>query len=828
MKIMKFGGSSVANAERIDRVTQIIQQYKEQGEEFAVVVSALGGVTDLLIDMSQMAENGDLAYKKAFNAYVDRHFEVVENLISEERQEIVKYELRESHIELANILQGIFLINELSSRTLDNILSHGERSSAFVISEVLRDKNIIAGFLDARKLVRTDSNYGSARVNLESTFNNIRSHFETHRGIQIITGFIAQDEKGITTTLGRGGSDYTASFFGSALDVEVIEIWTDVNGVLTADPRKVAQAFSIDHMTYEEAMEMSHFGARVIYPPTIVPAMERRIPIRIKNTFEPDHPGTLIDEKGGKDDQHPVKGIASIKEVAVLTIEGGGLFGIGGSNLTAKLFGVLASEKISVILITQGSSQHALSFSVKPEDAEPAREAIEREFALEMRARLIEPIKMEKELSVIAVIGEKMRSRPGISARLFNSLGRNGINVRMTVQGSSERNISVVIEKGDEAKALQAVHEAFFLSDTFSLNIFMVGVGLIGSTLLDQFQKQADFLREKMYMQVNVVALSNSKKMLFDESGITLDKWKEKLNASEEKASLEGFVQKMIELNLPNSIFVDNTADNTIDRLYGDILNNSISISTPNKVAASSKYAEYEQLKAIADKRGVLFQYETNVGAGLPVITTVADLVNSGDRIRKIEGILSGSLSFIFNSFKKGDAFSDIVAEAGKRGFTEPDPRVDLSGKDVARKLLILARESGIRMEADEIEIENILPQSCLDAADVPAFMAELKAHDAHFSGLMQKAEEKGECLRFIATLEGDHAFISLQSVGPENPFYNLSGSDNMIVFTTDRYGERPLVIKGPGAGAEVTAAGVFSEIIRIGNLLSPVLRLPA
>lgn len=827
MKIMKFGGSSVANAERIDRVAKIIQQYKEEGQDFAVVVSALGGVTDLLISMSKKAEAGDMSYKVDYKEHVKRHFQVVETLISEDRQEIVKYELRESHIELANILQGIFLINELSNRTLDNILSHGERSSAFILSEVLRDRNIIASYLDARKLVRTDSNFGAARVDLESTFNNIQKHFDAHRGIQIITGFIAKNEQGVTTTLGRGGSDYTASFFGSALQAELIEIWTDVNGVLTADPRKVDQAFSIDHMTYEEAMEMSHFGARVIYPPTIVPAMEHRIPIRIKNTFEPEHPGTLIDEHGGKDDLHPVKGIASIKEVAVLTLEGGGLFGIGGSNLTAKLFGVLASEKITVILITQGSSQHALSFAVAPDEAKHAQTAIEREFDLEIRARLIEPIKVEKELAVIAVIGENMRSRPGISARLFTALGRNGINVRMTAQGSSERNISIIIDKEDEAKALQAVHEAFFLSDTFSLNIFMVGVGLIGGTLIEQFKKQAAFLREKMYMEVHVIALSNTKKMLFDSKGISLDSWKERLSAGEEKADLDGFVKKMIQLNLPNSIFVDNTADNSIDRLYPEILDNSISISTPNKVAASSKYESFEHLKAIADKRGVWFQYETNVGAGLPVITTVADLVNSGDRIQKIEGVLSGSLSFIFNSFKEGAKFSEIVKEAGKRGFTEPDPRVDLSGKDVARKLLILARESGVRMEAEDIEIENILPQACLDAADVPAFMKALAANDDHFYELSKKAADKGEVLRFIATLEGERAFISLQSVGPENPFYNLSGSDNMIVFTTDRYSERPLVIKGPGAGAEVTAAGVFAEIIRIGNLLSPILRLP-
>lgn len=826
MKILKFGGSSVANAERINNVASIISQYREKGEEFAVVVSALGGVTDMLIGMSKEASNGDIGYKSTLEAYIARHFEAVENLISEKHQEIVKYELRESHIELANILQGIFLIRELSNRTLDNILSHGERSSAFILSEVLRDRNIVSHYLDARKVVLTDSTYGSARVDTEKTYEQIVAHFGTLKGVPIITGFIAANSEGITTTLGRGGSDYTASFFASALDASVVEIWTDVNGVLTADPRKVSQAFSIDRMTYEEAMEMSHFGAKVIYPPTILPAMVKRIPIVIKNTFNPDHPGTLINEEGSKDDGHPVKGVASISKVVVFTLEGSGLFGVSGSNLIARLFNVLAAEHVNVIMITQGSSEHALCFAVAPDQADAAQRAIDNEFVLEIQAGIIRPIILEDELAVISVIGENMKSRPGISGKLFQALGRNGINVMLTVQGSSERNITVVIPRSDEAKALNAVHEAFFLSDTYSLNLFIVGVGLIGKTLLNQIKENAIFLRENQYIDVNVVALSNTKTMVFEKAGIDLKNWKEDLGNAEEKADLEAFVNRMISMNLPNSIFVDNTANDGIARFYQQILENSISISTPNKVAASGKYADYCKLKATADRRGVHYAYETNVGAGLPVITTIADLVNSGDRIEKIEGILSGSLSFIFNSFNGEKSFSEIVKEAGEKGFTEPDPRIDLSGKDVARKLLILAREAGIKMEADDIRIEGILPQACLDAHDVEAFMTALADADADFEKQRADAAKEGKVLRFIATLKGKDAFISLQAVGPESPFTTLSGSDNMIAFTTQRYDERPLVIKGPGAGAEVTAAGVFAEIIRIGNLLSPVLRL--
>ncbi len=818
MKVFKFGGSSVANADRIDNVARIIQSYSQKGEEFAVVVSALGGVTDLLIRMATLAADGNSSYSHTLEAYTARHREVVNALIDYDQHPAILNEIIEGQVELGNLLQGVYLTRELTPRTLDYILSFGERSSAFILSQVLRQYGTHSYYVDARTVIKTNDNFGSAKIYADETYNNIRKLIQENSGIAVITGFIASTRNGFPTTLGRGGSDYTASIFGSALQVEEIVIWTDVDGVMTADPRRVKSAFPVTSMTYEEAMEMSHFGARVIYPPTIIPALEKNIPIRIKNSFNPDGEGTLISDRRFQDN-YIVKGISSISSIALLTLQGSGLF--GASSIAARLFNVLANKQVNAILITQGSSQHSISFAVEPAQAEIARIAIEDEFALEMQAHLIMPVKIDQELSVVSAIGENMKSRPGISARLFQALGKNGINVIMTAQGSSERNISVVINQEDEAKALVAIHDVFFLSDFYSLNLYIVGVGLIGGTLLEQFKKQAQYLLKKQYVHLNVVALANSRQMLFNPDGISLDTWKEDLAASPETTDLNGFVDKMIGLNLPNSVFIDNTADAHIIDLYPKILEASISISTPNKVATSSKYADYKNLKRIADQRGVKFFYETNVGAGLPVITTIQDLVNSGDRILKIEGVLSGSLSFIFNSFSADKAFSEIVTEARNLGYTEPDPRQDLSGMDVARKLTILARESGRSLERESIEIENILSESCMNATSVDAFMEALQTEDVLLTQRAEAATQAGKVLRFIATLEDEKAFISLQEVGKESPFYNLSGSDNMIVFTTERYRERPLVIKGPGAGAEVTAAGVFAEILRIGYYLS-------
>lgn len=817
MKVLKFGGSSVATPERIRAVATILRQYYQRGETFTVVFSAFGGVTDSLIDMSSLAAKGDESYREKFAAFSQRHLEAADQLFDKTYLETVKPGLEKNHEVLKNLLHGIFLVREASNRTMDYVLSFGERNAAFVIAHFLKQEGLPAAYLDARQVIKTDKTFGAARVDMELTEKAIRDHYGKHSDIQIVTGFIGADRGGLTTTLGRGGSDYTASLLGSGLDAEAIEIWTDVDGVLTADPRKVHKAFTIPTMTYAEAMEMSHFGAKVIYPPTLMPALLKKIPLTIKNTFNPDYPGTLISDvadPGG----HAVKGISSINEIALLTLSGSGLFGVPG--IAGRLFSALAQGGINVILITQGSSEHSISFAIQPKHAGKARKRVESAFEYEIRMGVVNPVRVEEDLSVVAIIGENMRYRPGISGRLFQALGKNGINAIAIAQGSSELNISVVINRNNEAKALNALHETFFLSDTKVLHLFMVGVGLIGSTLIRQVQDQADFLKRTRSLEIKVVGMTNTRQMLFDENGIDLKNWKEKLQSSSMPAKLEGFIKEMKELNLPNSIFVDNTADESIAAYYDEILNASISISTPNKIATSSAYLQYQRLKTIAQKRGVQFLYETNVGAGLPVISTLNDLIISGDQITKIEGVLSGSLSFIFNSFRAGSSFSSIVKEAQKRGFTEPDPRVDLNGLDVRRKLIILARESGYPIEAKEVVIENILPEACQQATSVEAFFQALEAADDYFEGLRQNAEQQGEVLRMIAKLDNGHASIGLESVKPSHPFYGLSGSDNMIVFTTERYKERPLVVRGPGAGAEVTAAGVFAEIIKIGNLL--------
>lgn len=817
MKVLKFGGSSVAKPERIKAIIKILKDYQAKGEKFTVVFSAFGGVTDSLIEMSTRAANADDSYLELLEVFSKRHITAAKDLLKTDIEKAVLKELKENHKTLKDILHGIFLIREASTRTMDYVLSFGERNSNYIIANALTQHGLAASYLDSRKVIKTDKNFSSAKVDLEKTYGNISKHYSEVTDTQIVTGFIASAKGGLTTTLGRGGSDYTAALLAAGLQAEAIEIWTDVDGVLTTDPRKVKKAFTIPTMTYGEAMEMSHFGAKVIYPPTIQPAFTKNIPIYIKNTFNPTFGGTFISNQ--KDENGPaVKGISSIGNISLLTLSGSGLFGVPG--IAGRLFNSLAQASINIILITQGSSEYSISFAIQPKDAKKAKKVVEKEFDNEMQAKLVNPVKVENDLAVIAIIGENMRYQPGISGRLFSSLGKNGINAVAVAQGSSELNISVVINKEDESKALNALHASFFLSDTKELHLFMIGVGLIGSTLIKQIKEQAAYLKEKQSLEIKVVGLSNSKKMLFNAEGVDLDNWKEQLLASDKATSFTGFIDQMKEMNLSNAIFIDNTANKQIATHYEDILENSISISTPNKIATSSSYLQYQTLKQTADKRGVQFMYETNVGAGLPVISTLNDLINSGDRIIKIEGILSGSLSFIFNSFKEGSKFSDIVKEAKRLGYTEPDPREDLSGLDVRRKLIILSRETGLAMEPEHVAIQNILPQACNDATTVDQLLIELEKEDAYFEKMRKEAADKGGVLRMIAKLENGKASIALESVDKDHPFYSLNGSDNMIVFTTERYKERPLVITGPGAGAEVTAAGVFAEIIKIGNNL--------
>lgn len=808
----------MAKPERILGVVDILKGYYAQGEKFTVVFSAFGGVTDSLIKMAELAAKGDDAYFELFEAFSGRHLATAQDLLKGDHLEQVLPQLDNNHEVLKNLLYGIFLIREVSARTMDYVLSFGERNSAFIITHVMRQYGVNAKYLDARQVIKTDKTFGAAKVDFDSTYRNIREHYQQNPEIQVVTGFIASAKGGLTTTLGRGGSDYTASILAAGLEARVIEIWTDVDGVLTADPRKVRKAFTIPTMTYAEAMEMSHFGAKVIYPPTLQPALNKKIPLYIKNSFNPDFEGTFISDRpdpGG----HAVKGISSINNIALLTLSGSGLFGVPG--IAARLFNSLAQARINIILITQGSSENSISFAIQPQNAAKAKRQVEKEFEFEMQLRIVDPVKVEKDLSVVAIIGENMRYRPGIAGRLFQALGKNGINAVAIAQGSSELNISVVIGAHDEAKALNALHEAFFLSDTKELHLFMVGVGLIGGTLIEQIKEQAKFLKENRSLEIRVTGLANSRKMVFDESGIPLDGWSKALQDSNTKMNIAEFLEKMKEMNLSNTIFVDNTADEKIAGYYEYILDSSISISTPNKIATSSGYLQYQRLKRIAARRGVQFMYETNVGAGLPVISTLNDLINSGDRIIRIEGVLSGSLSFIFNNYKEGMRFSDIVRKAKELGYTEPDPRVDLNGIDVRRKLIILARETGLQIEASDVEIKNILPEACRQAKSVEDFFVEVEKADGYFDELRASTERENKALRMIARLENGKAQISLEAVDAGHPFYSLSGSDNMIVFTTERYKERPLVVRGPGAGAEVTAAGVFAEIIKVGNFLT-------
>ena len=817
MKVLKFGGTSVGSSDSIRKVVEIISDYSVAKTHVAVVSSAMSGVTNKLILMGQRASENDEAYLDILKELEDLHFSTIKGLLKVKNQSHALASVKKMLNELEDLMHGVYLLKELSLRTTDLLLSFGERLSCFVINEYANQEGLDTELLDARKLIKTDNRFGKGRVQMDVTFQNIQQHFKEHPKVQIITGFISSTDKNETTTLGRGGSDYTASIFGAALDAEEIEIWTDVDGVLTTDPKQVKKAFSLEEMTYEEAMEMSHFGAKVIYPPTLQPAFKQKIPLRIRNTFNIDFKGTIIKSLADSGN-YLVKGISSIREVSLINLQGSGMVGVAG--VSSRLFGVLAENNINLILITQASSEHSICFAIEPKDGKLAKSVIEAEFEREIEAGKIDGAFVEENMSIVAIIGENMAHTPGIAGKLFNSMGKNGINVAAIAQGSSERNLSIVIAQKDISKTLNTIHEVFFLSDVKTLNVFIVGIGLIGGTLIEQIRKQGKELERDHKLKINIVGITNSKKMIFDDDGLKLKNWKGRLDSGGHPSSVSGFVDKMIELNLQNSVFVDCTSNYEVVSAYEKVLRHSISIATPNKLASSGDLQLFKKLKDLAAKNDVKFWYETNVGAGLPVITTLNDLKNSGDKILKIEGVLSGTLSYIFNSFVEGIAFSEVVKQAKEKGFTEPDPRDDLNGMDVARKILILSREAGFDLDLDNVVIHNILPKSCLDANSVEQFFEELEKANDYFEGLRAEASASGKVLRFIAKMEGGNASVGLESVDISNPFYALDGSDNMISYTTDRYLERPLVIKGPGAGAEVTAAGVFAEIISLSHYL--------
>jgi len=815
MKVLKFGGTSVMNAENINKTIAIVKQNLEQ-EKLLVVVSALGGITNLLIEASTKAASGDTTYTTIIDKIISAHHTVIDNLLTGTNKEESLAHVNDRLEKFKNILFGISLIKELSPRSLDIVSSFGERLSAFIISKAMNEQGVNAEYLDARSVIKTDKTFGAAKVNFKKTDALIVEKVTKADKTFIATGFIASTDDDETITLGRGGSDYSAAIFAQALDASILEIWTDVDGMMTSDPRKVKKAYPIAHITYAEAMELSHFGAKVLEPRTVIPAMAKEIPVIIKNTFNPSAKGTLITKTNPKS-ANKVQGISSIDEISLITVQGSGM--IGEAGISMRLFQAIAKEAINVILITQGSSEHSITFAVSPNDSKKAEELLVHEFEFEIRVGLIEAIKVENELSIIAAVGEKMQNIPGVSGRFFNALGVNGINVHAIAQGASELNISVVISASDKIKALNALHESFFLSNTQTINVFAVGTGVIGGELLNQIEAQYETLIEKNNIDVKVVGISNIDGYLINEEGIDLSNWNNAIKESGKTPNLDAFVNEIKELNLRNSVFVDNTASYDVASKYEELLEKSVSVVTPNKVANASDYSRYEKIHKICAESGARFYYETNVGAGLPVISTLKDLIKSGDEIIRIEAIASGSLNYIFSNCSQENDFFTTVKKAKELGYTEPDPKLDLAGTDVARKILILSREIGLKINLEDVNIENCLSPESQKTETVEQLWETLEKYDNPvYKAKLAEASAAGKRLKYIATYENGETKTEIKAIDNSHPFYNITGSDNIISFTTARYRTQPLIVIGPGAGAEVTAAGVFADIIRIAN----------
>ncbi|MDZ4809922.1 MAG: bifunctional aspartate kinase/homoserine dehydrogenase I [Bacteroidota bacterium] len=810
MQVLKFGGTSVANAENISKVVAIVKETVKK-DTTVVVVSALGGVTDLLLGAAALAADGDELYKEKLTTIEQRHIEAVKQLIPVAQQSQLLSLVKKSCNEIEDICNGIFLLRELTARSKDRIGSYGEWLSSQIIAAKFKADGTDAVWKDARELITTNSDFTSAEVDFVATDKKINDFFSGEKSsLFILPGFIAADRNGVTTTLGRGGSDYTAAILASALQANLLEIWTDVSGMMTADPRLTNNARIIPNISYQEAMELSHFGAKVIYPPTIQPVMSKGIPVWIKNTFAPADKGTVIESlTKGKGDI--VRGISSINNIALISLEGSGMIGIPG--FSKRLFEALSSEKINVILITQSSSEHSICVGIDSSSVEKAKQVVDAAFANEIALQKVEPLIIEAELSIVALVGESMKNHTGISGRMFSAMGRNGVNIRAIAQGSSEKNISAVIATKDVRKAINVLHEEFFETTYKQVNLFITGTGNVGAKLLGQLKQQLDFLQQQMRLQVRVVGLSNSRKMLIDEEGIDLNNWKEKLDAGE-TASLQKFIDEIISRNLRNSVFVDITANDKVAMVYDQFLQKSISVVACNKVAASSAYSNYKKLKDLSREFNSQFLFETNVGAGLPVIASLSDLVHSGDRVNKMQAVLSGTLNFVFNNYDGSRLFADVVKQAQDEGYTEPDPRLDLGGTDVMRKILILAREAGETMEMEDIANNSFMPASCMQGS-VADFYAAMAKEEAHFKKLLDKAKADGCILKFVASFDNGKASVGLQHIDPKHDLYHLYGKDNIVLFYTNRYKEQPMVVKGAGAGAEVTASGVFADIIR-------------
>ncbi|MCF6181793.1 bifunctional aspartate kinase/homoserine dehydrogenase I [Lutibacter sp.] len=813
MKVLKFGGSSVKNAAAIKQVVSIIKE--NVAENQIIVVSALGGITDLILEVAQLAQQKNKNYLNLVNQIQQKHFEIVNDLIEKQNQTKILLQLNELFSNLSEVLEGVYKINELTLKTADKIVANGELASSLLLTAILKENKLQASWKNSVELIKTNSTFGNALVNFEKTNNNIKGYFESSKSnITVLPGFVASNKNNEITTLGRGGSDYTAAIAAAALNVEKLEIWTDVNGMFTANPTIVKQAFSIKEMTYKEAMEMSHFGAKVLYPPSVKPVLEKEIPILIKNTFKSKAKGTLISSKSVN--KNPIKGISHIENISLLTLEGSGLIGIPG--IAQRFFGVLAKKAINISLITQASSEHSICIAINSSDEKMAVKAINKEFQLEINQQNIDNVIVESNTAIIALVGDNMKNHQGISGKMFSTLGNNNVNIRAIAQGASEKNISAVIAQKDIKKALNTLHSTFFEDQIKQLNLFVVGVGNVGGKLLEQIKNQQSFLLNNLKIQVRIIGLTNSKKMIFNEDGIDLETWKSSLNNGE-SLNLNTFHKHVKKLNYRNSIFIDNTANEIIANLYPDYLKESIAVVTCNKIACSSNYESYLNLKKLSREFNAPFLFETNVGAGLPIIDTLKNLIASGDKVTKIQAVLSGSLNFIFNNFNKDKSFYEVVKQAGIEGYTEPDPRIDLSGVDVMRKILILARESGTKLELEDIKNKSFLPKTSLEANSIIDFMETLKSEANHFNTLQKKAANNNCRLKYVAEFDNGKASVGLKEVDFNHPFYNLDGKDNIVLFYTERYSEQPLIIKGAGAGADVTASGLFADIIRIGNL---------
>ncbi len=813
MNVLKFGGTSVGSSKNINKVITILSHYAKN-DTLVCVVSAFGGITDKLLLAGKQAQNKDLAYAETFKAITKTHFTFITELNPSNAETIIEV-VKSKLDELKNLLDGIYLINELSPKTSDKLVSFGELLSSFIIAETMKLRGISAECKNSQELIVTNANYTKAEVNFNHTNNNIKVYFKTAlQQISILPGFIAKSDTGEHTTLGRGGSDYTAAIMAAALNVNQLEIWTDVSGMYTTNPKLVKQAYPIKNISYQEAMELSHFGAKVLYPPTVQPVLDLNIPIHIKNTLNPEAAGTIISNHATTS-AFPVKGISNISNIALLTLQGSGMVGIPG--FSKRLFETLSQEKINVILITQASSEHSICLGLDNNDASRAKTAIDTTFENEVALHKIDPIIIETELSVVALVGDNMKNHQGISGKMFSTLGRNNINVRAIAQGASEKNISAVIAEKDVKKALNTLHEQFFETKTKQLNVFITGVGNVGEKLVEQIKQQRDYLKKHLKINLRITGLSNSKKMIFNSEGIDLTHWKAELDKGA-PASLEGFFKNTKTLNLRNSIFVDVTANKDVACIYENYLRESIAVVACNKIACSSDYQNYNTLKRLSLKYNAPFLFETNVGAGLPIIDTLNNLVASGDKITAIHAVLSGSLNFVFNNFNDKTKFYDVVKQAAAEGYTEPDPRIDLSGIDVARKILILARESGVKIELEDIKNESFLSEAGLKSDTVNNFYETLKADENHYQNLYASAKANHCQLKYVAKFNNGKASVGLQEIPEGHPFYNLQGSDNIVMFYTKRYPQQPMIIKGAGAGAEVTASGLFADIIRIGN----------